>query len=174
MAALALAGSAALAADIAPVVVPPAPAPVIVSPPAPVFDWAGVYFGARGTYFTCDGPCWINVDGHAGFNFVAGDRFLVGVEIGAGYWSNFGDDGWLAAFSARTGVILGRFLAYGRAGFTVYGPATVQDWILLGGGVEVGLGRSLSVFAGFTAERDTAGGGFYPGVEAGVNFHLGN
>jgi len=168
-----LAAPAALAADIAPVVVP-APPVVVVPAPVPVFDWSGVYAGTRGAYFVCDGPCWINADGHAGYNFTAG-RFLAGVELSAGYWNNFGASGWLAGFTARTGVVFGRVLAYAKAGFTVYGPLPVDDWFALGGGIEVGLGHAVSVFTGFTAERSIDPDGiFFMGVEAGVNVHFGN
>lgn len=170
--ALATAAGTAFAADIAPVV-PPAPPVVAVPPPAVVFDWAGAYVGAAMDYFVCQGPCWINLDLHAGTNLVFG-RVLAGFEVGAGYWNNFSDAGWLVDFTARAGVVLGRVLPYAKAGFTVYGPLPVVNYVVLGGGVELGIGRSLSVFAEFTTERDIGGGPWTPGVGVGVNWHLGN
>lgn len=166
--------TAAFAADIAPVVIP-APAPVVVVPAAPAFDWAGIYAGTAVDYLVCDGFCWLKLDGHAGANMVFG-RLLVGVEVGAGYWRNAtANAGWLIEASARTGVVLGRFLPYAKAGYTLYGdPTGLEGWLNIGAGAELALGRSLSVYAGFTAERPVSDPGFFPGVEVGVNFHFGH
>lgn len=164
--------TAAFAADVSPVVIP-APAPIVVVPAAvPAFDFAGAYVGTKAALMLCDGVCWLNVQGQAGYNIVAG-RFLAGIELAAGAYLLDGTGAALSA-TARAGVVLGRVLAYGKAGITMYGPAPFSSYLVLGGGVELGIGQSLSVFAGFTAERSFGGGTFYPGIEAGVNFHFGH
>lgn len=164
------ASTAALAADVAPIV-PPAPPPVVVAAPVPVFDWSGPYVGTRAETLFCSGLCWVNLDVHAGYNIVVG-RFLVGLEAGAGSYVLSGQ-GYSLGASARAGLVLGRALAYGKAGILAYGPGTPSYYLTFGGGIEVGVGRSLSVFVGVTAQR-SFGGGLYPGIEAGLNFHFGN
>lgn len=165
-----LLSSAALAADFEPVVPPP---PVVVVPAAvPAFDWAGPYVGTRAELMLCSGICWLNLDAHAGFNFVAG-RFLAGVELGAGGYLLDGE-GYMLRATARAGLVLGRALAYGKAGVIVYNPGSPSYYATVGGGIELGIGQSLSVFAGVTVQRRIGGGDIAPGFEVGVNFHFGN
>lgn len=162
--------TAASAADIAPIVVPPPP-PVVVAAPVPVFDWSGPYVGTRAALMLCNGTCWLNLDVHAGYNLVAG-RFLAGVELGIGRYLLDGEGLEFNAM-ARAGVVLGRVLVYGKAGIVGYGAAPFDYYLAFGGGAELAIGDRLSVFAGVTAERITTGGPFYPGIEAGLNFHFG-
>lgn len=155
--------TAATAADVAPIVIP-APPPVVVPAPTPVFDWSGFYVGAS---------AWMPglAPGlQAGFNMVRGN-LVIGVE------GNVIPIGLLAVgAAARVGVALGaedRILPYVRlkAMYPIGAP-----FVLLAGdvGVEVGIGRRMSIFAeaGILGAIGTGGGCCGPDLRAGLNFHF--
>ncbi len=169
-----------MAADIPPMVIAPPPPPVVV----PENPWAGPYVGG---YVGClclyesgDGfwrEAWI-FGGQAGINFMLGDRFFIGPEIGVGLYDNEGDLALEAAATGRAGVLLGDNVAlYAEAGIWTIGFSGY--FLSLGGGVEVGFGESFSVFAEAALLRPLAGVAVIQGqipflLKAGVNFHLGN
>lgn len=162
----------AMAADVPPLVVAP------IAPPPPVaasFDWAGLYVGAYGGAFFEVNPIerefWV-FGGQAGFNIRFGGAALAGIELRAG----LADDGAVAfeaALSGRLGVILGdKVLLYGEAGVWFVAPS-VFLWTA-GGGVEVGLGRSVSLFAEAALIGNIGGTCCGLLITGGINFHPGN
>lgn len=147
--ALMFSASAALAADIQPII--PAQPPVIVVPPATGFDWAGPYVGAFVTLEILTDPFDINAvaaGGQVGFNIVRGS-FLFGPQLRLGVFIPETD--FLVTIGPRVGVLLGaedRILVYAAASFgwipNAPDPGTFYTF---GGGVEVGIGERFSVFA---------------------------
>lgn len=171
-----LAGAAAAAAADLPTI-PPAPPPPPPAPAAPAFDWSGPYIGAYGAgIFNPPGDPIIPVGVQADFNFVRG-AFLVGAEVYGEY--RFWDNGnhWAAGANARLGAVLGeRLVVYGEAGVgwvNALGGFPVWN---AGGGLEIALGRNMSLFTEVKAIAPFNAG---PGalgiqVQGGLNFHLGN
>ncbi len=166
--------SGAMAADVPPIAVVPAPS-IVVAPPPPAFDWAGPYVGAYGyTAFPFQTPFGATLGLGVGYNMTI-DRFVVGAQFGAEM--NVGVyDGYAFVGAARAGVLLGsNVLAYGTLEVGYYfGAGTATFWGF-GGGLEVALGNSTSMFAQFGQQRELGG----PGVDApylriGFNFHPGN
>jgi opacity protein-like surface antigen len=154
---------AANAADIPMMPEPVAPAP----PPAPTFNWAGPYVGAYGGYLF--GPNFFQIGGQAGYNFVSGG-FLGGAEIQAGAIIA-GGVAFEGNLNARIGAILGsNFLLYGEAGVGTFAFTTFT--YTFGGGVEVGVGSSTSLFVETKGLGAFGGGCCAITVQTGVNFHL--
>ena len=163
--------TSAIAADVPPLVIAP------TAPPPPIaasFDWAGPYVGAYGGAFFELDPIsrefWV-FGGQAGFNIRFGGATLAGVELRAGLI----DDGGVvfeAALSGRLGVVLGdKVLLYGEAGVWFVAPS-VFLWTA-GGGVEVGLSNSVSLFVE-AAVVGPFGGCCGLLITGGINFHPGN
>lgn len=154
---------AAQAADLTPIMVsaPPPPPPTIA---APMFNWAGPYIGAYGGY-AFDYTFW-QAGVQAGYNFLMGG-FLAGVEAQAGvaFGGGFAFEGDL---NARLGYLLGsNLLLYGEGGLGWIGAPIFTA----GGGVELGVGPAMSVFAEAKA-MGTFGGGFGGvTVQGGMNWH---
>lgn len=166
VASLVMTGTAAMAADIAPVVIP-APAPIVL-PVAQTHDWGGFYVG--GGSLLGGG---VLVQGVAGFNLTPGN-LVVGIEGGVAMSVPGGTFAILGA--TKVGVTLGasdRILAYGK-GTLYYAPAVSIALVTLDGGVEVALGRRLSVFGEVGVAANIGMGGCC-GVTfgGGVNFHFG-
>ena len=170
--------TSAMAADVPPMVINTAPPPPPVVVVQQGFDWAGPYVGAYAgrIFWFDDGTDFTWADwlfgGQAGYNIVFG-RLLAGVEFRAGVIDNFGDLAFEGGATVRAGVILGdRVLVYAEVGLGTV--AFNEPFWTFGGGVEIGIGRSLSVFAE-AAVRDYIGeDGLEFMILGGVNFHLGN
>lgn len=148
-------GSAATAADI-PVIVPPAPPPIVVAAGPVAFDWSGVYAGV--VVF----PAYPIVVGQVGFNFVRGN-FLVGVAGGGGV-AIFQGPTFVLQGSARAGLLLGqrdRVLVFAEA--ITQGAPGLGFGFSFGGGVEVRLNDRLSVVG-------SLGLGY---IATGLNFKFG-
>jgi opacity protein-like surface antigen len=160
----------AIAADIpAPIAVTPPPPPP-PAPMAPAFDWSGPYVGAYGGYVF--GGVWIQAGVQAGYNMVRGN-FLAGLEAQAGAAFLGGTVAFEGNLNARLGFVLGsRFLLYGEAGLGIVIPAPVYLWSA-GGGLEIGLGTSASLFAEAKVVG-AFGGGIGYSVQGGLNWHPGN
>jgi hypothetical protein len=169
-ASVATAGSA-MAADIGPIM-PEATAPMAPAP-APSFGWAGPYAGIASAVQFCGGFCWVNVDGHAGYNMVFGS-VLLGVEGQVGYWFDPPGDGWFLGATGRVGYVFGNAVAYAKAGIIGYFPVTVDFYMPLNVGVEVAIGRAISLFAEAGAQWEVGSNNFFPSVGLGVNFHIGH
>ena len=152
--ALALVGAAtANAADFSPVLAGPPPGPAPTTVYAPTFGWGGLYVGAYGGYTF--GGTWISAGAQAGYNFVRGG-LLAGVELqaGAAIAGGVAFEGWA---NARLGAILGsNVLVYGEAGLGMLGLGGTFLWSA-GGGIEIALGQSISVFAEGKALGDFGG-----------------
>ncbi len=164
LAALMMTMGAASAADVPPMVMPVAQAPVPIAPPAPTFDWDGFYVGASGAYFF--GYPFVAVQ--AGYNGTIG-RLLAGVEFAAYVWPER-----VLQFTGRLGfLVTDRVLIYARA---AYARPLFDDFNIygLGAGVEVALGQRMSVFAEGGIIGIFEDGCCVFGARAGVNFHLGN
>lgn len=156
--------AAASAADLpTPPMAPPPPPPMA----APAFDWSGLYFGANGGVFYT-GSIYPSVGAQVGFNMVRGS-FLFGVEAQAGviFAGGIAPEIYL---NGRLGFILGdRVLLYGEAGVGfIVGPGPVWD---AGGGVEIGVRDTLSVFAEAKVVGSFGGGLAGYSITGGVNFH---
>ena len=136
--------TSAMAADLPPPPVAAAPPPPMA---APAFDWGGLYVGVGvGTFVPFPSPLGGAIAGGVGYNFVAG-QFVAGVQ---GYFIvPVGD--WAAGSSAvgangRAGVLIGdKLLAYGLIGINGHFDG-YKEWYF-GGGLELALGNSWSVFA---------------------------
>ena len=166
----------AMAADVPPLVVAAPPPPPMA---APAFDWDGLYVGVgAGTdvpflpaeYFGAQ------VGGTVGYNFVAG-QFVAGVEggllVGVGNWAGAP----LFYYSnVRAGVLLGeKLLAYGFIG--IHGDLDGYRGWHFGGGLELALGNSWSVFADLSRGRelgcmDCGFNDWFSNI--GIRWHLGN
>lgn len=170
VAASALLGSAAQAADPVPVMVAPIPSPV-APPPAPAYDWSGLYAGAFGGPILYLGAVdWWNAGIQVGYNFVP-DRILFGIEGEVGRWFSPGTGGWLFQLNARVGYTMGRVLPYAVVGVGKY-PGSDYHFNI-GGGVEFGLGEHLSLYADVRLERFQG----YPDdkyirLQTGLNYHF--
>ena len=170
---LGLVGSAfiatnAMAADVPPVVVAPLPPPVAAG-----FDWDGAYVGVSAGAFAVAPPTvWLFGVG-AGYNLVI-DGFFVGAEAKASVFKFF--PGGPLTFSnaqvrARVGILAGdNALVYALAGVG-WGGAPIWS---AGGGVEFGVGDSMSIRAEAYILRAFGGGGPPAVISLGVNFHPGN
>ncbi len=166
--ALAMSATMASAADFSPVMTSPAVAPAPTTIYAPTFDWAGPYVGAYGGYtFGLLGP---SAGAQAGYNFVNGN-FLTGVEVQAGVAiGGPAFEGWT---NGRVGAVLGsNFLLYGEAGIGMIGLGDQFLWAA-GGGAEVALGRSVSLFAEAKVLGDFGDCCAYVG-QGGLNWRPGN
>jgi hypothetical protein len=135
---------------------------------APGFDWAGAYVGANAGWWR--GSPW-TVGVQAGYNFVF-NRVLVGIEGRFDYAGGFAPPMYVAA-AGRVGFLIGdRALLYAQAeiGTAIGGLA---GWGA-GGGIEFGVGRSVSIFAESLVYG--AFGGVCCGVSVvgGLNWHPGN
>jgi len=168
---LAFSASSAMAADIQPVI-PAQPPVVVVPPPAPGFDWKGVYVGAFVTLeFDTDPPgvYAFAVGGQVGFNIVRG-KFLFGPQLRVGYFRP--EPAYFVTLGPRAGVLLGaqqRLLVYAAASI---GYVTFPElFYTAGGGVEFGIGERFSVFG---ETRLFSFGGDCCGVimTTGANFHF--
>ncbi len=167
-----VAASSAMAADIAPIVVP---GPVAVAPaPAPVgYSWTGFYVGAQAgvwleTDFSLHGARFI---GQAGFDFEVGSRMVVGAFAQAGV--NDGTDFEWAA-GGRAGITLGeRFLLYTATSLT-NGPNTDFGMNIVGG-AELALGGRLSLVAEGGIYHEFGNTPFIDHIvlSTGVNFRFG-
>lgn len=165
---LMLASTGALAADIAPIV-PPAPAPMIIPPPAPGFDWSGLYVGAMGGY-TTGAQVW-TAAGQVGYNFVNGNM-LYGVEGRFGA-TNLGNGAlFVASGNARVGFIAGdRTLIYAAAGIG-YIPSVSAGFYTVGGGAEFAVGQNVSLFGEARYIHGFGGGNGTAQLNFGLNWHL--
>jgi len=173
LAAGALVLSGAVAASAADLPTIPAPPPPPATPVAPAFDWSGPYVGAYGgaILFPPGDPIY-QVGLQGGFNFVRG-RFLVGAEAYGEYRisSGFGNH-WSAGVNGRVGAVLGeRVLVYGEAGAGWAQPVGAV-WTA-GGGVELGLRDSLSLFTEVKAIGTFNGFCCGTQIQAGLNWHIG-
>lgn len=154
-----MAGSAA-AADVPQLVAPVAP-----PPPAPTFDWGGMYFGAHAGSFFGGGP--INYGVHGGYNVVNG-RLLYGVDVRASAYGAITI--YEAMVRARAGLLLGdRLLVFAAAGIGWAGAPAIG--LEIGGGVELAVGQRLSI----RAEVNQTFIGLAPAIPTfysiGVTFH---
>ncbi len=159
-----LISSAAMAADLAPVMpTPVAPTP----PPAPSFAWTGPYAGVFAGYdFTLS---LAEAGVQYGYNFGAGN-FLAGVEIETGY-SFTGASLVNAALNVHAGVVLAdRAFIYAEGGI---GSKIALPLWNIGGGIEVAVTDTMSVFA--EAKANFVIGGGYLGwqLTGGMNYHPG-
>jgi hypothetical protein len=175
-AAMGLLASGARAADAPVLVVPTIPAAVIPVAVDPGFDWAGFYVGVDTTVVVLPGYGfgWVTPAAHAGVNVVLGP-ILFGAKGAVGWYFEGGGHGndLTLQFEGRAGVALDRIAIYGLLG--VVGYERPPNWIRIGGvGMELALGRRMSLFAEVRTEQP-----FQPPFEylygtSGVNWHLGN
>lgn len=166
--------SAALAADVPPMI--PMQPPAIVVPPPAGFDWQGPYAGAFLTLYVLTDPSDVGISaagGQAGFNIVRGS-FLFGPQVRVGIYVPETD--FLVTAGPRIGVILGaqdRILVYAAASFGWIPQAPdPSSFYTFGGGVEVGIGERLSVFAEARALGVPTLGCCGAIVTMGANFHF--
>ena len=155
---------AANAADLTPIMVSAPPPPPSI--PAPTFDWAGPYIGAYGGYTFGFGFGQAGLQ--AGYNFVMGGGLLAGIEAQAGvaFGGGLGLEGDL---NGRLGYILGgNFLLFGEAGLGIISGTPIYT---AGGGMEVAVGQSVSVFAEAKAMGTIGGGIGGLTVQGGLNWH---
>jgi hypothetical protein len=153
---------AALAADFGPIVLPATPPAVPLATP-PGFSFAGPYVGAFGGLLVGNA---FQAGIQGGFNFVRG-HFLVGAE--AQVAAVFPSVGFEGDLNARLGVVLGeRVLVYGEGGIGIFRGTPIYT---AGGGVEIGVVQSLSIFA----EAKAVGALGQPfetfQVQGGINWH---
>lgn len=136
------------------------------APPPVQFSWAGPYIGAYGGIVFSE---WYQAGLQAGYNVVRGN-FLAGIEAqaGAGIAGPVFLEGHL---NARLGFVLGRILVYGEGGVGYIGIGPEFLWTA-GGGAEIALGRSISVF-GEAKFLNAFGGGNAILAQGGINWHPG-
>jgi hypothetical protein len=170
---LMLSASAAMAADVQPVI-PAQPPIVVVPPPPPVYDWRGPYVGAFFTLEYETNPFEIDplvVGGQVGFNIVNGS-FLFGPQLRIGYF--IPEPAILMTLGPRFGVLLGaqqKLLLYAAASLG-YVPAFPVVFYSFGGGAEFGIGERFSVF-GETRLLGGIGDGCCALISTvGANFHF--
>lgn len=170
---LMLSASAAMAADVRPVI-PAQPPIVVVPPPPPGFDWRGPYVGAFFTFEYDVDPLALDplaVGGQVGFNIVNGS-FLFGPQLRIGYF--IPEPAIFMTLGPRFGVLLGaqqRLLLYAAASLG-YVPAFPLVFYTAGGGAEFGIGERFSVF-GETRLMGAFGEGCCTIITTvGANFHF--
>ncbi|MGV8841120.1 MAG: hypothetical protein ACWA6X_12555 [Bauldia sp.] len=157
-----LAAGAALAADVGPISLPATP-PAVPLPSPPGFSFAGPYVGAYGGSVLGE---FLQAGIQGGFNFVRGP-ILIGAEaqVGAAFGGGLAFDG---ALNARLGAVLGeRILVYGEGGIEFVGGFVYG----VGGGVEIGIGQSISVFVEAKALGVLGAPISAIGVQGGINWH---
>lgn len=144
-AALAMTGSAAMAADL---YVPETP----YLPESTGFSWDGLYAGAGiGGYFVADAETVAQISGVFGVNAIVADPFLIGAELEANY--NFENDDYYSWYEvwlkARAGMLVTPdVLIYGVAGVGLWAYDTEDDngtQAGLGLGIEAAVSDSISV-----------------------------
>lgn len=164
-AAISLAATVSLAADLGPLpVAPPIAAPTIPVPP-PVFDWQGPYFGLYGALSGAGGYREIGFEGGFDFegNFVLGARADLAVQFFPGS-ARFETEA-----SLRAGYVIGtRILPYVSAGLGMRLPLAFE-WTA-GIGIEAAMGQRFSVFAEVDNVRQFGVG--QVGVELRVGVHV--
>lgn len=173
---VALATTSAKAADLTPIM----PAQTVMTEPmaAPTIAWSGPYAGVVGRYLVCTGICVLGqiyeLGVKAGYNYALGN-FVVGAnaEIGAYINTLFSPTGFVEG-DARAGILLGqRVLAYAQAGFGYFFGA--GTYVTAGGGVELALSNSISVYGEFMPHWFLPGfGGPDLRFAVGFNFHFGH
>ncbi|MCC6735351.1 MAG: hypothetical protein IT534_04405 [Bauldia sp.] len=159
-----LVAGTASAAEVGPINLPATP-PAVPLPPPPGFSFAGPYVGAYFGRLVAESAFQAGLQG--GFNFLRGP-FLVGAEaqLGAAFGGGFAFE---ADLNARLGFVLGeRFLVYGEGGIGYISGVPVYT---AGGGVEIGVGQSFSVFGEAKALGPLGGPILSLTVQAGINWH---
>jgi len=162
-----LVSSAAMAADLTPVM----PAPVAPTPPpAPSFAWAGPYAGVFAGY---DFGFALGEAGvQYGYNYSFGN-FIAGIELETGHPFIPGFAVINASLNAHAGVVLAdRAFLYVEAGI---GEKFFTPLWNVGGGVEVAVTDTVSLFAEAKANFAILGGGGFFGwqLTGGTNYHPG-
>lgn len=170
LAATALVGGQALAADI--YEPPPAAAPPPAYTPVSAYDWSGFYLGLQGGYDwnnAASGGFTADVDGfiggvYGGYNWQFAGPWVVGID-GSFNWSgasgssaaapiaNSAEVDWKGFIRGRLGYAVDRFLIYGTAGAAVMdynatagagsGSATPWGWTI-GAGVEAAITQNVT------------------------------
>lgn len=180
--ALLLSAGAASAADL---VIPPPPGPVVVAEPAKQagFDWDRFYGGIQGgawfsfglydTDFAFDT---VRAAAIIGRNIAIGNRMVVGVEAVGGFYIYPGEVIFEAYGIGRVGVLLGdRALMYGAAGLGYdFDPVGGGPFMVLGGGLEVGVLGQLSVRAETLALRYPSESFSFLSTTMGFVWHFGD
>lgn len=170
------AGSAA-AADFTPVAVPMV-TPVVIPPPPPGFSWGGFYLGvgtSAAVFFFPEPGRELHLSGYAGLNFEVGSRLVAGTEAYASLIFNGDEPFHRFGAEGRLGYLLNdRVLVYGALGIANYGFNGGNIYLTLGTGVEIALGRRLSLDLAYDFERgiinnDNTG----HRLTAALNFHFG-
>lgn len=171
------AGSAA-AADFTPVAVPMV-TPVVIPPPPPGFSWGGFYLGvgtSAALFFFPDPGDWeFHLSGYAGLNFEIGSRLVAGAEAYATVWDILDTPSPRFGTEGRLGYLLNdRILAYGAIGIANYGFNGGNIYLTLGTGVEIALGRRLSLDLAYDFERGIINNDNHGHrLTAALNFHFG-
>lgn len=168
-----LSTAAVSAADL---IIPVTPEPIYESGG---FSWEGLYVGARagGQWFTA--ATYADVGGVAGFNFVASDTLLLGLEASVDYtWNSTVNRGWELFANARAGLLVGdSALVYALGGLGVYTSSFGSVGLYqLGGGVEFAITDALTIRGEFTGQGSLAGGGgpLFDSAKAtaGLSYHF--
>jgi hypothetical protein len=171
----ALAATSAEAADLTPIM--PAEPPMAPVMPAPAFSWSGPYIGHFSTLVHCSGciPFFAIQSGvRFGYNVTAGNA-LFGVNGGLLAFFHGPPLTFIAEAMARAGVLLGdKVVLYGQIGVDYFiGPSAFA--LTAGGGLEVALGRRVSIFGEVMPYWGLpAFVGPYWRFTAGVNWHFGH
>lgn len=167
----------ASAADIAP---PALPGPVVVTPVPAVagFDWNRFYAGVQGgVWYGLDPLEFDSLRGAVlvGRNVLVGSRLVVGAEAVGGIYVYPGEILFEAYGLARAGVLLGeRALVYGAAGAGFdFDPVGGGGIMLVGGGIELGLGERVGVRTEALALRYFGGPFSFLSGTVGLTWHFG-
>ncbi len=129
-------------------------------------DWEGAYIGGFLGYYP-DDPSWY-VGGQIGYNFLASETFLVGIQA-SGLISPDGGyiEGWL---DGHAGVAFDNVAIYGLAGLGIQDDG--DTLYRLGGGAEFMVANGFSIFAEGYVGNDIGQAPTVPGVAAGFRFHF--
>lgn len=176
---IALAVTAALfstaAASAADLIIPVSPEPIYE---AAGFSWDGLYVGARagGQWFTA--ATYADVGGVAGFNFMASDTILLGLEATADYtWNSTVNRGWELFGNARAGFVLSdSAMVYALGGLGVYTSSFGHVGLYqLGGGVEFAVTDAITIRGELAGQGSfNTGGRFFDAAKAtvGLSYHF--
>lgn len=168
-----LSTAAVSAADL---IIPVTPEPIYE---AAGFSWEGLYVGARagGQWFTA--ATYADIGGVAGFNFMATDSILLGLEATADYtWNSTVNRGWELFANARAGFLVGdSAMVYALGGLGVYTTSFGSIGLYqLGGGVEFAVTDAITIRGELAGQGSFTGGGgqFFDSAKAtvGLSYHF--
>jgi outer membrane immunogenic protein len=142
--------------------------PYIDSPSSSSFDWEGAYVGVFGGYYWNFGDAVIG--GELGYNFLATENFLLGIEASGLFYLD-GTNDFELYVHGKAGFVVDNVAIYAIGGVGTFEFATpLYD---IGAGIEVAVTENVTI-NGQVFARDVWGDFTPDGLitQAGIRFHF--